>query len=172
MATAIDTAMARHLVDAQAIRGASIIGQPGGWAVMLKIGMHERPLAAQRSGGKPRTWRSLDACVAFLKAELHLARFDLDATHHSAVALQPARPDAALRMRRVHAAAEHDKWFREQVKIGLREADDPATVWVSQEEADAQWATQRAALVERIKREKTPGAKVVPRAGGRKARRA
>ena len=49
----IDTAMAKRMVETAALRGASIIGQPGGWAVMLKIGMQERPLGVQR-GNKPR----------------------------------------------------------------------------------------------------------------------
>ncbi|MDQ2925154.1 MAG: hypothetical protein M3R43_06310 [Acidobacteriota bacterium] len=30
--------------------------------------------------------------------------------------------------------SDHDAWFREQVEIGLREADDPNTVWFTQEE--------------------------------------
>lgn len=80
-ANTIDTAMAKRMVEAAAIRGASIIGQPGGWAVMLKLGMHEKPLGVQRSD-KPRVWRSLDACMAYLKNELHIARIDLlDATN-------------------------------------------------------------------------------------------
>ena len=49
----IDTAMAKRMVEASAIRGASIIGQPGGWSVVLKLGMQEKPLGAQRSD-KPR----------------------------------------------------------------------------------------------------------------------
>lgn len=157
----IDTAMARRLVDAQAIRGASIIGVAGGWSVTLRMGLQERPLVAQRTHA-PRTWRSLDSCVAFLKDELHLARFDLlDATGHSEVDLEgkPRRADAAERLRQVHAAAEHDKWFREQVEIGLAEADDPNTQWVSNEEVEADWAIQRAELLARIEREKNAGAK-------------
>ena len=43
----IDTALARRMVEASAIRGASIIGQPGGWSVMLKLGMTEKPLGTQ-----------------------------------------------------------------------------------------------------------------------------
>ena len=45
----IDTAMAKRMADATAIRGASIIGQPGGWSIVLKVGLHERPLGAQRT---------------------------------------------------------------------------------------------------------------------------
>lgn len=128
----VDTAMARRLVDAMAIRGASIIGQPGGWSVMLKLGMTEKALSAQRTD-KPRTWRSLDRCVDYLKNELHLARFDLlDATQHSDVELAgKSRNDASERMRQTHQAAAYDKWFRAEVQQGIKEADDPATQWVS-----------------------------------------
>ena len=77
----IDTAMAKRMAEASAIRGASIIGQPGGWSVVLKLGLQERPLGAQRTD-RPRTWRSLDRVVAYVKDELHIARFDLlDATN-------------------------------------------------------------------------------------------
>mgnify|MGYP000025178467 FL=1 len=38
----IDTAMAKRLVEAAAIRGAAIIGQPGGWSVVLKLGMQDK----------------------------------------------------------------------------------------------------------------------------------
>ena len=30
--------------------------------------------------------------------------------------------------------SDYDTWFREQVEIGMREADDPNTVWFTQEE--------------------------------------
>jgi len=79
----IDTLLARRMVEAAAIRGASIIGQPGGWSVMLKIGMTETPLGAQRTD-KPRTWRSLDTCVDYLRNELKIVRLDaLDASNYS-----------------------------------------------------------------------------------------
>jgi hypothetical protein len=146
----IDTAMAKRLVEASAIRGASIIGQPGGWSVVLKLGMQEKPLGAQRSD-KPRMWRSLDRCVDYLKKELHIARFDLlDATNFSNVALPgKSREDASERLRHAHEAAAHDKWFREQVEIGLAEADDPAAEWATNAEADASWAKKRAEWVKR-----------------------
>ena len=115
----VDTAMARRLVGAMAIQGASIIGQPGGWSVMLKLGKVEKPLGVQRTD-KPRTWRSLDRCVDFLKNELHLARVDLlDATLHSDAAVAgKGRSDAAQRMRQAHQAAAYDKWFRAEVARG------------------------------------------------------
>lgn len=150
----IDTAMAKRMVEASAIRGAAIVGQPGGWSVLLKLGLQEKPLGAQRSN-RPRLWRSLDRCVEYLRTELHLARFDLlDATHFEPTAPEgsKAREDAAARMRRAHEAAAHDKWFREQVEQALKEADDPNTQWVPHEVVKADMAKQRARLVKRIKR--------------------
>lgn len=160
--------MARHLVEAQAVRGAAIVGQAGGWSVLLKIGMHDHPLVAQRSGGQPRLWRSLDACVDYLKRDLRVARFELDASGHSEPTTSLRRPDSAERLRRAHAAAaaEHDRWFRDQVEIGVAEADDPNTRWVSHEEVMAEGARERAALVERIAKE---GQGKGPRKGRRKA---
>ena len=119
----IDTAMAKRMVEAAAIRGASIIGQPGGWAVMLKLGMQERPLGVQR-GNKPRMWRSLDTCMEYLKNELHSARIDsLDATHHTdAVLPGVARPDSAKRMRDAFEASAYTQWLHEVVedsRVGL-----------------------------------------------------
>ena len=109
----IDTAMARRLLDALAIQGASIIGQPGGWSVMLQLGATQKPLGVQRSN-KPRS-------------------------------------DAAQRMRQTHQAAAYDKWFRAQVAQGLREADDPSTVWLDNSTVMAQSAERRAQWLERAK---------------------
>lgn len=147
----IDTATVKRLVEARAIRGAAIIGQPGGWSVLLKYGMEERPLGIQRAD-RPRLWRSLDTCVDYLKKELHIGRIDLvDATQHSAANLAgKSRPDAAERMRNAFAAAEHDRWFREQVEIGLKEADDPATKWIPHEEVERQFGQLREELRKQI----------------------
>ena len=115
---------------------------------MLKLGLQEKPLGVQRTD-KPRLWRSLDSCVEFLKTELLIGHVDLDATKYSHVEPGKSRPDASKRLLNAFEAAAHDKWFREQVEIGLLEADDPATQWVSQEESEASWATKRAELVSR-----------------------
>lgn len=113
----IDTAMAKRMVETAAIHGASIVGQPGGWAVMLKLGMYERPLGVQR-GNKPRMWRSLDTCMAYLKDELHIARIDtLDATFHTrATGLGVSRPDSAKRMREAFEASAYTHWLNDVVE--------------------------------------------------------
>ena len=148
----IDTAMAKRMVEASAIRSASIIGQPGGWSVLLKLGLQEKLLGVQRSD-KPRMWRSLDRCVEYLRSELHIAKFDLlDATHHSdASVVGKTRADASARMRTAHKAATHDKWFRDQVALAVKEADDPQTEWVSNEDATKSWEKKRAKLAKAVK---------------------
>ncbi|MFW6354565.1 MAG: hypothetical protein ACOC3I_09295 [Verrucomicrobiota bacterium] len=57
---------ARMLVEAGAVRSVQIEPAPGqGWAVVLRIGMEERPLASKRES--VRTWASLDTVAAWLK---------------------------------------------------------------------------------------------------------
>lgn len=116
----IDTLLARRMVEAAAIRGASIIGSSGGWSVMLKYGMTEKPLGTQRTD-KPRTWRSLDTCMEYLRTELHIVRVDMvDASNYSDSDLtRKPRKDAADRMKQAHEAAAYDKWFRAQVQEAL-----------------------------------------------------
>lgn len=41
-------------------------------------------------------------------------------------------------------------WFRAEVELALKEADDPNTQWVSNEEAEASWAKKRAELLKRV----------------------
>ena len=139
----IDTAMARRIVEASAIRGVSIIGVPGGWSVMLKLGLSEKALGSQRSD-TPRLWRSLDTCMAYLRKDLHIARVDLlDASNHSQVdASRSTRADASQRMKHAHEAAAYDKWFRAQVQAAI---DDPRPS-IPHEQVTAEFAERRAAL--------------------------
>ena len=139
----IDTAMARRMVEASAILGVSIIGVPGGWSVMLKLGLSEKALGSQRSD-TPRLWRSLDTCMAYLRKDLHIARVDLlDASNHSQVdASRSTRADASQRMKHAHEAAAYDKWFRAQVQAAI---DDPRPS-IPHEQVTAEFAERRAAL--------------------------
>lgn len=123
MTVTIDTPNARRLVDAAAIRGAAIVGQPGGWCVMLKIGMKETPLGTQRTD-KPRTWSSLDSCMQYLRDELKIVKVDgIDASNYSAATVHSRRrKDAAERMRAAHEAAAYRKWLADEVQEAI---DDP-----------------------------------------------
>ena len=143
----INTAAAKKLVAASAISNAFIVGQPGGWSVVLKTGLQEKPLGAQRSD-KPRTWRSLDRCVDYLKNDLNITRIDmLDATNHSDVSPTGSiRADAAERMRETHAAAAYNRWLQTEVQAAI----DSPRPRVSNEEAMQHFADRRDALKKRI----------------------
>ncbi|MGO9772639.1 MAG: hypothetical protein ACLPSW_24425 [Roseiarcus sp.] len=62
----IDGKAVQSLVEAQAIRGAVVLGQPGGWNVLVRYGTLERAVAAQRAR-KPRLWRNLATAAAFVR---------------------------------------------------------------------------------------------------------
>lgn len=148
-AETIDHNTLSRLVEAGAIRGAHVIGQVGGWGVLIKYGMLERPLATTRSK-KVRTFKKLETLVTYLK-DIGISQFDVDARQYDPATVQTyTRPDRTEAMRQAHEAVEHDKWFREQVALALQEADDPATVWIPHDEAKADMQRQREGLLARI----------------------
>jgi len=69
----------------------------------------------------------------YVREELGVARFEVDAQGHEP-GVARRRPDRAARIKALHAAAEHDRWFREQVEIGIKEADAPDAEWIPHEE--------------------------------------
>lgn len=145
----IDHNTLARLVEAGAVRAAHVIGQVGGWGVLIKYGMVERPLSATRSR-QIRIFKKLETVVSYLK-DLGISRFDVDAANYDANTMKThPRPDRAETMKRAHEAAAHDQWFREQVEQAITEADDPNAEWVSNEEAAASWSAKRATLAAQI----------------------
>ena len=145
----IDSKAVKSLVEARAVHGATILGQPGGWAVVVRYGAMERAIAGQKSR-RARLWRHPDTAIGFVRAELGLDRFEIDAADHDANAVERRRPDTAERQRQVRTAAARDAWFRTEVEQALKEADDPATPWTSNEDMQAEWEEERAELLKRI----------------------
>lgn len=145
----IDHTTLTHLVEAGAVRGADVIGQPGGWAVVIKYGMTERVLAARR--GAVRSFKKFDTLVGYLKG-IGIVEYRVNAANFDPTMLKAstARPDSAQRLKHAHEAAAYDKWFRAQVDEGLAEADDPNTVMVPHAEVKKDMAKQRKALQARI----------------------
>lgn len=149
IAETIDRTTLSRLVEAGTVRSARVVGQEGGWAVMIKYGTAEHALAKQRSR-QVRLFKSLETLVSYLKA-VGIFRFDVDAADYAPGTVKArSRPDRAKALRHAHEAAAHDEWFREQVEIAVREADDPNTVWVSNEDVKKESAKQRAELIARI----------------------
>ena len=53
----------------------------------------------------------------------------------------------------LQARRDYDKWFDAEIEAALKEADDPNTEWVSNDEVKKDWDRQRAALVRRLEEE-------------------
>jgi hypothetical protein len=118
----VDGKAVRSLVEAHALQGAVIMGQPGGWAVLVRYGTVERAIGAQRSR-QMRLWRRVDTAIRFVKDELGMPRFEIDTLDHQPDAVQRKRPDQSERQRRTHEAAAYDAWFRAQAQIGVDAAN-------------------------------------------------
>lgn len=137
----IDHSTLTRLVEAGAVRAAHVIGQKGGWAVMVQYGTLERPLAAQRSR-QVRLFRRLETLVAYLKS-VGLVRFDVESSNFDPDPLKThTRPDRAEALKRTHEAAAYDQWFRDQVQASI---DDPRPS-VPDEDARRIFSDKKAAL--------------------------
>lgn len=142
----IDHSTLSTLVEAGAVQGARIVAQGSGWSVLVKYGVCQRSLAAQKSR-QVRLFRKLDTLVAYLK-EVGIARFEVDAANFNPLIKHAStRPDRSVAMKRTHAAAAYDSWFREQVQISL---DDPRPS-ISAEDAKTAFAQRKAALKASVK---------------------
>ncbi|TDR89760.1 hypothetical protein [Enterovirga rhinocerotis] len=130
-ADVIDGKAAIDLAKARAIEGATVFGRPGGWNVLVRYAGGERAVAARRAR-TPRLWRNLSTAADFVREELGLGRFDVDAEGHSQDSLR-RRPDQSARMKSRHEAAAHDSWFRAEVETRTLEADGSDARWVSHE---------------------------------------
>lgn len=143
-ADTIDHVTLERLVEAGAVRGASIVGQPGGWGVVIQYGMTERALAAKR--GAVRIFRKFETLVGYLKG-IGIAKYQVDASQFDPVALKTdrKRSDAAERMKNAHEAAAYKGWLTQQVQEAI---NDPRPS-VPHSEVAAEWATERAELIKR-----------------------
>jgi asparagine synthetase A len=139
----------RDLVEAKEIRSALVLGQPGGFAVVVRYGSQERAVAAQRSR-RVRLWRNLNTAAAYVRDELGMQRFEIDMAQHDPSALDRARPDTAERQRQLREAAEHDAWFRAQVQEALDGIKDGTNRAIEEAEWDDWFSEQIASLERRI----------------------
>ena len=76
-----------QLVAAGAVRVVVAVGQPGGWTLLVRYGLAERALAAQRSK-QLRVFRKLDTMVLYLQ-QIGVSRFEVDAAGFMAAQRQP-----------------------------------------------------------------------------------
>ncbi|MDQ1835440.1 MULTISPECIES: antitoxin PaaA2 family protein [Massilia] len=114
----IDHTTLIKLAEAGVVRSAHAVGQAGGWGILVKYGMTERALAAQRSQ-QVRIFRKLETLVEYLKG-VGIARFDVDAVNYDPRSITATRrPDRAAAMKDAHAAAAYTKWLKAEVQEAL-----------------------------------------------------
>lgn len=133
----IDHATLAHLVEAGAVRGAHVVGQPGGWAVVVQYGMTERALAARR--GAVRLFRKFETLAGYLK-EVGIQQYQVDARLYDPTALkvERSRTDAAARMKATHEGAAYNKMFEAKVAASLAGLKDGT----NKPFTDKQWAAE------------------------------
>jgi hypothetical protein len=147
-AKTIDHATLSELAGAGALRRARVVGQSGGWTLLVTLDSGERALAAQR-GRQARVFKRMETLASYLKG-VGISRFDVDSAGFVPEATASrARPDRAEALRNAHRASAHDAWFKAQVAIALDEADAPETEWIPADAANAAWTKKRRALAER-----------------------
>lgn len=101
----IDHLSLSRLVEAQAVRGADVVGQPGGWGIIIKYGMVERKLVTR--SGSLRLFRKFDSLVTYLKG-IGIAKYMVDAANYDPTAVKSTvvRPDASKRLKQAFQALE------------------------------------------------------------------
>ena len=131
----VDHNTLKHLVEAGAVKSATVVGQGASWSLIAQVGNNDKTLLSKSR--KVREFKRFETIVKYLQ-ELGIVRFNTDAEKFDPTQKSKGikRPDKAAVLKQAHAAAEHDKWFREQVQIGLEHAKSPTALWVSQEEME------------------------------------
>lgn len=115
----------KTLVEADAIRSASVVGEASGFYIAVKYGETEKVLTAR--AGNVRFFRSMDTVVEYLRKTIGIGRFNVDMANYDPKEMKDAgrkRPDRREAMKKVNQAVERDKWFRAQVEIGLKSVDE------------------------------------------------
>ncbi len=118
----------KTLVEADAIRSTSVVGESSGFYIAVKYGESEKVLAART--GNVRFFRSMDTVVDYLRKTIGIGRFSVDMKNYDPEKMKDAgrkRPDRKEAMKKVNQAVERDKWFRQQVEIGLKSAEEGKT---------------------------------------------
>ena len=134
MSQLVTSAALKEVAAASGVQEVRVLGDVGGYRVSVRYGNQQRELAARTRDGKfkPRTFRTLDVAGRYLR-DIGILRYQVDVSLFEPV--KATRPDSAAALKSTHEAAAYDRWFREQVQIGIDAADRGE--FVSEEEVEA-----------------------------------
>ena len=139
----VKLAALRDLVDAKSIRGATIVGEKGGWAVAVRYGQAERVLAGR--DGEPRLFTKLDTAAKQL-LDLGLMSFEVHGSDYEDAPTRAARPDRSIAMKAANAYAT---WLKSEVQETVDAVARGEMPLISGAEMETRWAKKRAALEQR-----------------------
>src|SRR5471032_2733575 len=90
----------KDLVDAHAIRHATVVADQGAFKINVKYGTVERTVSVRTRGGqiKERMFASLDAVARFMRDKVHLAQYEVDASNFDPAVKPIKRPDMTKRL--------------------------------------------------------------------------
>lgn len=148
-ADTIDHSTLIQLVEAGNVCDAHVVTKTDGFVIEVTYGQRNRVLKAQRSG-QERRFKKMETLMSYLKG-IGISKFDVDMVSVSPAEMKTTeRPDRSEALRKTHAAsADYDQWFLDQVDKGIRLADAPDAVWISNEDAQASWRKKRNELLAR-----------------------
>jgi hypothetical protein len=136
----ISHATLSHLAATGSVQEAEVIGQPGGWGVVIKCGAAKQSLASRR--GSIRIFRKFETLACYLKG-MGIAHYKVNASNFdiSANNVTQIRPDSSERMRVAHEAAAYNDWLKVKISRSLDGLANGTNQIIEPEE----WAKMRAA---------------------------
>lgn len=125
----IDHATLTKLAEDGVVRSAQVVGQDGGWGILVKYGTTERALAAQ-SSQQVRIFQKLETLVQYLKG-IGILRFEVDAVNYAEQTDSAKIPDRDVKTEDAHAASTYTEWLKAEVQ----DAIDDTSPTIAHEEA-------------------------------------
>lgn len=146
IAESISHSSLKLLVESGSVRSATAIAEGDCWSLVVRFGRSEKTLISKN--GKVRAWRKLDTLAKYITKDLGIPRFETDGSDYDPTHQSLKRPDSSAVLKKAHEAAAHDEWFREQVQLGIDEADSDNAVWSSHDDVAKRAKKRREALTE------------------------
>lgn len=99
----------RELIEANAIRSATVLGVPGGWVIEFRYGMTQKLLSTLT--GSVKVYKDIRIVIDNLK-QFGIVKFDVNSTdfdNSSLITKARERPDLSARLKKAHTEARNKK---------------------------------------------------------------
>jgi hypothetical protein len=126
----------KDLIDANAIRHATIVADRDVFKITVKYGTVERTVSVRTREGqiKERVFASLDSVARFMREKMHIAQYEVDAANFQPLPKGNKRPDTAKRLKEAHAALSHSEWWQQKVQASRAGLADGSNKRIAQDE--------------------------------------